>query len=75
MYYYTGYVNKEGIPVERTVYLYRRSTGELVGSAVSSGTNGYFEISSSYSGYHYAVILPKIGDGYNPIIIDQILPQ
>ena len=40
-----------GIPVR----LYKRDTGELIGSDVSAGVSGTFAIPTDYNEYHYAV--------------------
>jgi hypothetical protein len=71
---FSGFVQVQGSPAARTVYLFRRSTGELVGSAVSSAIDGSFIIGSPYYEYHFVVILPEVGDGYNLISDDQIHP-
>jgi hypothetical protein len=75
IFYFTGYVHSEGSPAARTVYLYRRSNGNLVGTTVSDASTGYFSIPSTYSEYHFVNILPEIGDGYNLISKDQIHPD
>jgi len=71
---YTGYVQKGGVPVARPVHLYKRDTGELIGSTTSASGNGYFEIISEYDEYHFSVILPEITDSYNIIASDKIKP-
>ena len=71
---FSGTVLVQGSPAARTVYLFRRSTGELVGSAESSAVDGSFIIGSPYYDYHFVVILPVIGEGYNLISDDAIHP-
>jgi hypothetical protein len=75
VFYFNGYVQLEGVPVERTVCLYRRSTGELMDTTTSSGSAGYFEVGSHYNEYHYVVILPALADNYNLLGYDKIHPE
>ena len=42
-----------GVPVR----LYRRDTGELVGTAITSTASGTFSIETLHNGLHYAVAL------------------
>ena len=69
---FSGYVKVNNVPVARTVYLYRRLTGELVGSTISNSSTGYFEIPTPYDDYHFVVILPKLDESYNIIAKDKI---
>jgi len=69
---FSGYVKVNNVPVARTVYLYRRLTGEFVGSTVSNSSTGYFEIPTPYDDYHFVVILPKLDESYNIIAKDKI---
>lgn len=75
VFLFNGYVQLEGVPVERTVCLYRRSTGELMDTTTSSGSAGYFEVGSPYNEYHYVVILPALADNYNLLGYDKIHPE
>jgi len=69
---FSGYVKINNAPVARTVYLYRRLTGEFVGSTVSNSSTGYFEIPTPYDDYHFVVILPELNESYNIIAKDKI---
>jgi hypothetical protein len=71
---FNGYVELAGQPVARIVALYRRSTGEMQDYTTSNPNTGYFELSTPHDELHYLVILPDIGDGYQPIARDQIDP-
>jgi hypothetical protein len=62
-------VSASGIPVR----LYRRSTGELEGSATSTGINATFEIGTRYYEEHYAVAL-YFDEDTNALIFDRIEP-
>ncbi len=62
-------VPASGIPVR----LYRRSTGEYVGGATSTGISGTFEIETDYNDFHYIVGLYS-SDDTNAIIHDWIKP-
>lgn len=74
VFFYEGYVYVMGQPVERKVCLYRRSTGELVDTVVSSG-NGYFKLKSSFTDYHYVIVLPEIDEEYKLLFDDKIHPE
>jgi len=69
---FNGYVQVLGSPVAREVYLYHRSTGELVGSAISSPSTGYFEIPTPFNDYHFVNILPGLSEDYNILVEDKI---
>lgn len=69
---FNGYVQVLGSPSAREVYLYHRSTGELVGSATSSPSTGYFEIPTPFNDYHFVNILPELDEDYNIIVQDKI---
>jgi len=71
---FNGYVQVEGSPAERTVHLFRRSTGELMDTATSNSSTGYFELSSYYNDYHFIVILPLLSETYDLIAHDRIDP-
>jgi hypothetical protein len=71
---FNGYVQVEGSPAERTVHLFRRSTGELMDSTTSNSSTGYFELSSYYNDYHFIVILPLLTETYDLIAHDKIDP-
>lgn len=74
IFLFNGYVEVEGTPAARTVHLFRRSTGELMDTTVSSGTNGYFEVGSYHNDYHFIVILPELIETYNLLAYDKIDP-
>jgi hypothetical protein len=69
---FNGYVQVNGSPAERTVYLYHRSNGVLAGTAVSNGSTGYFEIPTPFNDYHFVNILPELAEDYNIIVRDKI---
>ena len=69
---FNGYVQVQGVPSARTVYLYHRSTGAFVGTAVSNGSTGYFEIPTSFNDYHFVNILPELSEEYNILVEDKI---
>jgi len=72
--YFSGYVYELGNPVQRTVYLHNRSTGELLDTTTSSG-NGYYYLETTYSGAHYIVCLDDAaGEDYNDLIIGNVYP-
>lgn len=75
-YYFDGYVTELESPVVRTVRAYRRDTGELMDETTSSGIGGYYYLETTYSGMHYLLCLDDItiGDTYNALIYDLMLP-
>jgi len=74
VYSFTGYVYEQGNPIQRTLYLHNRDTGELMATTTSSG-NGYYYMETTYSGAHYIVCLDDPGGvSYNDLIIGNVLP-
>jgi hypothetical protein len=72
--YFTGHVYEEGVAVSRTVHLNERSTGALMNSTTSSG-DGYYYMTTTYSGTHYLVCLDNdAGIEYNDLIIGNVVP-
>ena len=62
-------VPASGVPVR----LYRRSTGEYVGDATSTGISGTFEIETNYNEYNYAMALYN-NTTTNATIQDWLIP-
>jgi len=76
-YYVSGTVEEDltGF-VERKVSLYRNDTGELCDTTMSSDTNGYFYLETSYSGIHSVVCNDDlIGVSYNDLVFGKIIPS
>ena len=77
-YYFSGNVYEvtTSNPVSRIVRVYRRDTGELINNTVSSGTNGAYYVSTTYSGAHYIIALDN-DDGvqYNLSSLDRMIPE
>ena len=69
---FNGYVQVKGDPAERAVYLYHRSTGVLVGTAISNASTGYFEIPTPFNDYHFVNVLPELTGDYNILVRDKI---
>ena len=77
MYYgVSGTVEEEGVFVERTVRLYKRSTGELVDETISDYEDGSFLFLTSDQAEHYVVALDDISDAtdYDALIYDRVIP-
>jgi len=72
VFIFNGYVQVQDVPAARTVYLYHRSTGALVGATVSNGSTGYFEIPTPFNDYHFVNILPELSEDYNIVVEDKI---
>lgn len=75
-YYISGTVEEElsGF-VDRKVSLYRNDTGELCDTTMSSGTNGYFYLETSYSGIHSVVCNDDYAlPDYNDLIYGKVIP-
>jgi hypothetical protein len=74
-YICSGYTQVAGTGVSGiTVRLYRRSTGEYMGGAISSGVSGTFDINTDYNEDHYAVAL-YTASGTNALILDWLNPS
>lgn len=67
-YKVVGRVTENTLPVQRTVRLYRFSTGELLDETESS-TSGNYELVTRYNDKHYVVCLaPYDANSYNHLI-------
>ena len=72
--YFDGYVFEESSPVQRTVNLHRRDTGEMVNTTTSNPA-GYYYMDTTLSGMHYIVALDAPEDPlYNDLIIGSAYP-
>jgi hypothetical protein len=69
---YSGYLKQEGIPVNRTVRLHDRATGDIIDEVQSDPSTGYFELFSYIDTTCYAVFIPELGDDYNMMVRDKI---
>ena len=74
-YYFSGYTQIDGTGTgPRTIYAFRRDNGTFMGSTTSSG-NGYFYLSTTYSGSHLIVALDDDGGSdYNDLIFGRVYP-
>ena len=72
----SGTVEEEGVFVERTVRLYKRSTGELVDETISDYADGGFLFLVPDQAEHYVVALDDISDAtdYDALIYDRVIP-
>lgn len=76
LWYYYGYITENDNPVSRKVNLYNNNTGELVGTATSSDSNGYYYLTTTISGEHFIIVFDDdIGEDYNALILDKLLPR
>jgi hypothetical protein len=72
---YEGYVTENDNPISRKVNLYYRSTGELIDTTTSSGSNGYYKLSAINNDTHFIVAFDdEAGEDYNALILDKLLP-
>ena len=72
---YEGYVSENDDPVSRKVNLYYRSTGELIDTTTSSGSDGYYKLSAVNNDTHFIVAFDdEAGEDYNALILDKLLP-
>jgi hypothetical protein len=75
MYLCEGYVEVDGTSTSGIpIRLYNRTDGSLIGSTVTSGLGGVFQISTTYSGYHYAIAVHPTDTFRNAEIFDWISP-
>ena len=60
---FSGVVKVEGVNAKRAVYLYKQSTGELVGMVPSDPSTGAWsiEVSDNTNVKYYAVCIPTSG--------------
>lgn len=73
-YNVSGYVTEYGEPVIRTVYLYDRSSGELMDKAVSNSL-GYYTLNTTFSGTHNMVCLDAAAPpDFEDLIISKVTP-
>lgn len=62
-------------PLERTLRLYAKSTGELLDSTVSSEVDGSYQLESNYSGDVAVVCVANSNDENNSQIADKVRPR
>lgn len=63
-------LDNTGAPAARTVRVYRRDTGALLGSTTSNATTGAYSVASTYSGEVQVVCLDDSGGTvYNDLIL------
>ena len=73
-YTYAGYVRQLGEPVQRTVCLYERNSGELMDKIVSNET-GYYSLYTTSSGLHNVMCFDAdIEPDYDDLLISKIVP-
>lgn len=74
LYVTSGYVKELGEPVQRTVYLYDRTTGILMDKCISSDT-GYYSLYTTTSGEHNVMCLDADADPeFNDLIVSRVTP-
>ena len=57
LYGFSGYVKELGQPVQRVLYLYDRTSGELIDKTMSDSSTGYYLLKTTSSGIHNIVCL------------------
>ena len=74
-YIFRGVIKEKGMPAQRKVMLYRRSSGELINSMISAA-DGFYYLTTPYNEEHYIVVLDDdSGDEYNALIQDRVYPS
>ena len=74
-FYFDGFVKELNTPVQRTLYIYRRNTGEFLGITTSSGDGGYY-LETGYGGDHFIVCVDdEDGVQYEDLIISRAIPH
>lgn len=64
-----------GANASRRVYLFRRGTGEFVGTALSDATTGAYSIASPYpADEHIRIVLDDDAGTFYNDLIDRVLP-
>ena len=75
IYNFSGYVKELGLPVQRTLYLYCRETGELMDRALSDPNTGYYLLKTTSSGLHNIICKDAdTGKDFNDLISSKLLP-
>jgi len=76
VYEVSGTVAEEGVYVERTVRLYKRSDGTLIDEDTSSYEDGTFYLTTESDEEHYVIALDDTSDAtdYNALIYDRVTP-
>jgi len=76
IYYIDGYIKENNIPVSRIVRIYDRTTGLLIDTNTSRSSDGYYYVTTTYSGEHFVVVFDdNSGDVYNALISDRLIPR
>jgi hypothetical protein len=74
-YYFHGWVKEKNIPVKRQLFLYKRTTGELLDKTISDEA-GYYSLETPYTVEHFIVVLDDDeGVVYDPLISDKLIPS
>ena len=73
--YFSGTVYELGSTISGAqLFVYRRDTGEYLGSTTSSGDGGFY-VTTSYSGSHFLVCLDiDGGQSYNDLVYGEMYP-
>jgi hypothetical protein len=75
-YLCSGYTDVDGTRVSGIpVRLYKRDTGEFIGSTTSAGVSGTFSLGTEYNVNHYAIALHPTNSGLNAVVYDWIKPE
>lgn len=75
-YELTGIVKELGLPVQRTIRMYRRDNGALMYSTISASDGTFTLPSNAYNGEHYVIALDDdTGTSYDPLIFDRLIPE
>lgn len=75
-YYLNGFITELNSPVSRVVRLYRRDTGVLMDSDTSRISDGYYYVTTTYSGLHFVIAFDDDeGESYNALISDKLAPR
>jgi hypothetical protein len=73
LFYFSGQVTEENVPVDRRIYMYDSSDFSYLGKTTS--LNGTYVKTTTTSGSHFLVCLDKIDSAsYNDLVIANILP-
>lgn len=74
IYQISGYVTEKDVPVQRTVYLYDRASGELMDKCISNNL-GYYSLKTTVSGPHNVVCLDAVdGIPYDDLMLCKVIP-
>ena len=73
-YYFSGKVTVSGVPAERELRAYNRSTDSIMSYTKSDPITGSYKLITEYDGEHYLICKESSGGIYNDLIRGKVWP-